>query len=528
MGTDGAFFVCAMPFEIRKSGDRYCVYTQGAGGKNHGCHDTEAEAKAQMRALYANVPEARNSAFSKSTKAEREKMPESDFAGPNRSFPIMDQNDVNDAARLIGHASDPAAVKARVISIAKRKGLKLPDAWQTDAKHSAAFALDTAEPDGDLVIRRGKIFEAGDYPDKGFALTPEEMLLAVAEFEPVPNDLEHTDTILDGQLGQLRAVTISDDGLTLNGEVAIPKWLHDLAPNEPLKVSTTWDRETKRLIGNALVLQPRVSDAAVMSAYAEFASTRKNTRSGQAGLQAIHDVTTEHGAVCEVQMASRHEKSTIQTVHDMAVDHGATCDDKAEMTRTGAVKDEGAKMADEKAPSWLEGFKNWLHGDNADGQKGASPPASAPAQSTTADADARFSALEVQLAEERGKRFAAEAAAFADRVIPSRAMPAERATIVALHTQAAADDARDPQQVTFGVSADKQPLAGSRVQAFEAAYLSRPESLMTHDSVPAVMPDGSVVLSTSQGGSEDELKQVREQAAAWARANGLAGNGAKK
>jgi hypothetical protein len=47
-----------MPFEIVKRGKEYCVQTKG-GGRTHGCHPSKKKARAQMRALYANVPEAR-------------------------------------------------------------------------------------------------------------------------------------------------------------------------------------------------------------------------------------------------------------------------------------------------------------------------------------------------------------------------------------------------------------------------------------------------------------------------------------
>jgi hypothetical protein len=49
-----------MPFEIRDTGPKdtpYCVFTKGTDRK-HGCHPTREKAMAQMRALYANVPEA--------------------------------------------------------------------------------------------------------------------------------------------------------------------------------------------------------------------------------------------------------------------------------------------------------------------------------------------------------------------------------------------------------------------------------------------------------------------------------------
>jgi hypothetical protein len=70
--------------------------------------------------------------------SKRDKTPKEDFAGPNESFPIQDQADVNAAAKLIGHAKDPAAVKARIIAIAKRKGLKIPESWQHDSSHNSS------------------------------------------------------------------------------------------------------------------------------------------------------------------------------------------------------------------------------------------------------------------------------------------------------------------------------------------------------------------------------------------------------
>lgn len=62
---------------------------------------------------------------------ERDVLDDSDFAGPDRTFPIMTADDVRDAARLIGKADDPEAVKRRIIAIAKRKGFAdaIPEAW---------------------------------------------------------------------------------------------------------------------------------------------------------------------------------------------------------------------------------------------------------------------------------------------------------------------------------------------------------------------------------------------------------------
>lgn len=52
---------------------------------------------------------------------DRDKIPAEDFAGPGRSFPIVTQDDISDAASLAHHADDPAAVRARIRSIARRK-----------------------------------------------------------------------------------------------------------------------------------------------------------------------------------------------------------------------------------------------------------------------------------------------------------------------------------------------------------------------------------------------------------------------
>ncbi len=65
----------------------------------------------------------------------RDELEDDDFAGPNRTFPIVTAQDVKDAARLIGKADDPEAVKRKIIAIAKRKGFELPEAW-TEAKKS--------------------------------------------------------------------------------------------------------------------------------------------------------------------------------------------------------------------------------------------------------------------------------------------------------------------------------------------------------------------------------------------------------
>jgi len=72
------------------------------------------------------------------SKAERDQMDEGDFAGKGKSFPINKPGDIMAAVRSIGRAGSgnygPAALKANIIRIAKKKGWTkyLPKAWQGD------------------------------------------------------------------------------------------------------------------------------------------------------------------------------------------------------------------------------------------------------------------------------------------------------------------------------------------------------------------------------------------------------------
>ena len=47
-----------MPWAIRKAGNKFKVVNEQTGAVK-GTHPTAAKAKAQLRALYANVPESR-------------------------------------------------------------------------------------------------------------------------------------------------------------------------------------------------------------------------------------------------------------------------------------------------------------------------------------------------------------------------------------------------------------------------------------------------------------------------------------
>lgn len=71
---------------------------------------------------------------------DRTKIPDEDFAGKDKSFPIVKPGDVSDAASSIGRAGpsnySTDKLKANIIKIAKRKGAsftaQLPDTWKKE------------------------------------------------------------------------------------------------------------------------------------------------------------------------------------------------------------------------------------------------------------------------------------------------------------------------------------------------------------------------------------------------------------
>ena len=81
---------------------------------------------------------------------DRDKIPKKDFAGPNRTYPIVKPGDVSDAASLIGKADNADEVKARIIAIAQRKGpefvAELPKKWRNEMGKSQKKAPGSKKP----------------------------------------------------------------------------------------------------------------------------------------------------------------------------------------------------------------------------------------------------------------------------------------------------------------------------------------------------------------------------------------------
>ena len=308
------------------------------------------------------------------TNEQRAALSPEEFGDPNRRlFPVLTQEDVDKAPRRVVALANAEEVKSRIISIAQRKGFTIPADWVTEkaevATASAGFSVDTSTEDnsiaefaldpeaevetsdGEYVLRTGKIFEAGQYKDKNFEISSEELCEAIADFAPVELDVEHMPSIFDGKLGVLQAVALAEDGKSLIGTVKFPKWLDKVLSTVEKKVSATWDRTTKRLTKLALVRNPRVKDAAIYAAFmanefadelegttqSEFADTMaqlieehfgKKTWDGSEMMQRIHDMASRTGAICvekSGKFVAQGESKAMQQIHDAATRGGAVC-----------------------------------------------------------------------------------------------------------------------------------------------------------------------------------------------------------
>lgn len=120
-----------------------------------------------VEGAYANWKDNQTTEVEKAAKKKNYPNSQGPFAGPHNSFPIRNQSDVYDAARLVGHAQNPAAVKAAIIRIAHSKGYSLPKSWQTKATKSMPLSLkELAERLAELANEEGTPSEEGQEVEK--------------------------------------------------------------------------------------------------------------------------------------------------------------------------------------------------------------------------------------------------------------------------------------------------------------------------------------------------------------------------
>lgn len=390
--------------------------------------------------------------------------------------------------------------------------------------------------DGKHYIRTGLIFRAGDYSDKKFSITSDELVAAKDSFIPVKVDYEHVPGPLDGKLGTLEAVSCSDDGSELYGAVKVPMWLDEVLGTDPIKVSCTWNRNNKTIERLAITKNPRVSDAQLVAAFSasgEVAASEikedtlkgifewftqqvefkdKNTWAGLDILQSIHDTAARSGAVCteaedkkkNAEFVAAGESKAIQQIHDMATKNGAKCYFKQDLAMysddalSGKNTKKGKKSMNISLKSLFSKALNSIPED-----------AEVDFDEATGDVTAEnavITELKAKVAELAGKlegltkveptpEFTAPAEdtekeelkkqleAFKAQALKTEAakfaddnvkkiLPANREIAIALFSQLLADDDASQVEVTFNVN--KTEVKASRVDAFKKLIESLP------------------------------------------------------
>lgn len=138
---------------------------------------------------------------------------------------------------------------------------------------------------GSFVMKRGKVFEVGDYPDKKFTITAEEMQEIIKDFQSVPLDYEHTSGWLDDRLGYLTNLAMKPgNNKDVFGAIALPHNINELFRDMPIKLSLTFETRDgkKKVTRAALTANPRVADAVLMSQFsndvAEVVKAKETTK----------------------------------------------------------------------------------------------------------------------------------------------------------------------------------------------------------------------------------------------------------
>jgi hypothetical protein len=116
--------------------------------------------------------------------------------------------------------------------------------------------------DETMIERDALIFQAGDYPDKDFAVTEDELDGIVSGFAAVPVKIEHGETPFDGALGTLQSIWRA--GKDLMGKLSMPKPAWDFLQHAGAKkLSAAVKRDKTGLTEVSIVANPAVAAAQI-------------------------------------------------------------------------------------------------------------------------------------------------------------------------------------------------------------------------------------------------------------------------
>lgn len=288
----------------------------------------------------------------------------------------------------------------------------------------------------DTVPYTGKIFEIGAYPDKGFEITEAEADAAIAAFTPVKNDYEHHKGFLDGKLGEVSRVW--RDGVNVFAEMQVPRQVRELA-GTTLKSSLAWARDTKRIVGNALTDNPRVTDAQLVAAFT--AATNQPNK----------------------------EKPAMQTWKERLL-----------ALFNGGRKPEDLTEEDVKA-AFSAGVPPPNDPPKKDGEQKADPPAKP---------DEKPAGFTAEQALQRRLLTADAEAWFTAELQTGHVFPAQKDALIAAFTQAALADAGD----TVCFSATGELREGPMLKALKDTVSAYPKHNLTTEQLQGA--EGLVILST--------------------------------
>jgi len=115
----------------------------------------------------------------------------------------------------------------------------------------------------DIIERPCKLFEAGDYPDKGVTVSEDDLDALISSYVEVPVKVEHVDSVFDGLLGTVKRIW--REGKDLMGSIGFSPeaWamIDKLTKLPGLSVGLMKDKSA--LTEVSLVRTPRVASAAV-------------------------------------------------------------------------------------------------------------------------------------------------------------------------------------------------------------------------------------------------------------------------
>lgn len=375
----------------------------------------------------------------------------------------------------------------------------------------ASFA-DTP-PEG-FVRREGFLFRLGTYHfpvEKGgdFTLTEQEADRAIATFRPVTGNLEHTPTVLSGEVGVLRNIWRKGDEVW--GHADVPNWLHGLLDRSKSRISCEWDRKAKTLAGWGWTLDPRIEGAALFSAYAAFKAEQ--------GAETPQAQPATQGAGARLTPRQKREKIYMPLLDSIkkALTAGTPqpqAASTADFSQAGAGETkQGVNLTPEQMAQLLDVLKGQSKAAEDTGKGEGAEDKGKPLASFAAPGPESGDAepMDEATADFRANQIVTRAGEFADRAIAEGVQyPAMREALVAFFTGLGLDNEQNgPSRVTFSKSDGK--VINDRVAMAMEIIMGGPKHAMFSQGLPV-----NVLNSTGDPASKKSAADLgREQAAAF-------------